>query len=122
MPERRSHHQQRRLWHAHRAAYPGGDVYKRQPLAAPAKLVFKALGLSAQSDVTEEDVLSFVDDVEEHDLIEMCIRDSNIVYRIHGKGLERLYALGLRAVSYTHLTSTGKAGGCPSQSLSLIHI
>ena len=40
------------------------------PLAAPAKLVFKALGLSAQSDVTEEDVLSFVDDVEEHDLID----------------------------------------------------
>ena len=37
------------------------------PLAAPAKLVFKALGLSAQSDVTEEDVLSFVDDVEGHD-------------------------------------------------------
>ena len=40
------------------------------PLAAPAKLVFKALGLSAQSDVTEEDVLSFVDDVEELDLID----------------------------------------------------
>ena len=36
----------------------------------PGWLVFKALGLSAQSDVTEEDVLSFVDDVEEHDLID----------------------------------------------------
>ena len=39
------------------------------PLAAPAKLVFKALGLSAQSDVTEEDVLSFVDDVTAGDVM-----------------------------------------------------
>ncbi len=40
------------------------------PLAAPAKLMFSALGLSAQPDVTEEDVLSYVDDVEERELID----------------------------------------------------
>lgn len=40
------------------------------PLAAPAKLMFGALGLSAQPDVTEEDVLSYVDDVEERELID----------------------------------------------------
>ena len=40
------------------------------PLATPAKLMFGAMGLSAQPDVTEEDVLSFVDDVEERELID----------------------------------------------------
>lgn len=40
------------------------------PLAAPAKLLLGAMGLSAQPDVTEEDVLSFVDDVEERELID----------------------------------------------------
>lgn len=40
------------------------------PLAAPAKLMFGAMGLSAQPDVTEEDVLSYVDDVEERELID----------------------------------------------------
>ncbi len=40
------------------------------PLAAPAKMMFGAMGLSAQPDVTEEDVLSFVDDVEERELID----------------------------------------------------
>lgn len=40
------------------------------PLAAPAKLMFSAMGISAQPDVTEEDVLSYVDDVEERELID----------------------------------------------------
>lgn len=40
------------------------------PLAAPAKLLLGAMGLSAQPAVTEEDVLSFVDDVEERELID----------------------------------------------------
>ncbi len=39
-------------------------------LAAPAKLLFRALGITAQPAVTEEDVLSIVDDVEEQDLID----------------------------------------------------
>ena len=59
------------------------------PLAAPAKLVFKALGLSAQSDVTEEDVLSFVDDVEEHDLID--------------ESQKKMITNIFEPVSYTHL-------------------
>ncbi len=39
-------------------------------VTAPAKLLFRALKLTAQPAVTEEDVLSFVDDVEEQDLID----------------------------------------------------
>ena len=38
--------------------------------AAPAKLVFRALHLSAAQDVTEEDLLDLVEDVEEKDLID----------------------------------------------------
>lgn len=40
------------------------------PLTAPAKLLFRALHLTAQPAVTEEDVLSFVEDVEERELID----------------------------------------------------
>lgn len=40
------------------------------PLAAPAKLLFHALKLTAQPAVTEEDVLSIVGDVEEQELID----------------------------------------------------
>lgn len=40
------------------------------PLSFPAKLLFHAAGITAKSDVTEEDVLSLVDDVEEHELID----------------------------------------------------
>ena len=39
-------------------------------MCAPAKLVFKAAGLSAAPDLTEEEVMNFVDDVEEQDLID----------------------------------------------------
>lgn len=39
-------------------------------LAAPAKLVFRLAHLAAEPDITEEDVLDFVDDVEEQDLID----------------------------------------------------
>lgn len=39
-------------------------------VCAPAKLVFKAAGLSAAPDLTEEEVMNFVDDVEEQDLID----------------------------------------------------
>lgn len=39
-------------------------------LTAPAKLVFRAAHLAAEPDITEEDVLDFVDDVEEQDLID----------------------------------------------------
>ncbi|MEG2671931.1 MAG: hemolysin family protein [Ruthenibacterium sp.] len=38
--------------------------------AAPAKLLFRALHLTADSNVTEEDLLSMVDDVEEQSLID----------------------------------------------------
>lgn len=38
--------------------------------SAPAQLLFSSLRLTAQSDVTEEDLLSMVDDVEEQDLID----------------------------------------------------
>lgn len=44
---------------------PVGAVF-----TAPARLVFKLLRLSTHSDVTEEEVLSLVDDVEEQDLID----------------------------------------------------
>lgn len=40
------------------------------PLSVPAKLMFSAMGLSAQPSVTEEDVLSYMDDVEERELID----------------------------------------------------
>ena len=45
--------------------YPVGLIF-----AAPAKLLFRAAHLSAVSDVTEEDVLSMMDDVEEQALID----------------------------------------------------
>ncbi len=45
------------------------------PLCFPAKLLFRSAGISAQSDVTAEDVLSLVDDVEEQDLIDESQRE-----------------------------------------------
>ena len=39
-------------------------------LCAPAKWVFRAAHLSAEPAVTEDEVLSLVDDVEEQDLID----------------------------------------------------
>ena len=49
--------------------------------AAPAKLAFRLLHLSAAQDVTEEDLLSLVDDVEEQDLIDETQKEmiANIV-------------------------------------------
>lgn len=44
---------------------PVGAVF-----SAPAHLLFSSLRLSAQADVTEEDLLSMVDDVEEQELID----------------------------------------------------
>ncbi len=45
------------------------------PFCFPAKLVLRSAGISAQADVTAEDVLSLVDDVEEHELIDESQRE-----------------------------------------------